>query len=294
MAQVRRLNPFAGVILGFLFLIGGGVGMYFGYSTFDLARSSNSWPSVAGEIVGSSLSTSTSTDSKGRRSTTYRANIVFKYTVNGKNFRTNTPWIGAADTSSSNRSGAQSTVNKYQVGAQAKVFYNPKQPSVAVLEPGVTFDSMLLLLFGGIFFLVGGLTFVGSMFKIFAVAMMGGAGILAFLNSNKNKLSTQSLTPVRSKKLHKPDSSDSSDSINSEQQIDLDDEMDYANQKASSSIYENDWYVLGKNKRYGPYPLSKIQKYLSVGKIKEKTKCESVVDGSTITVKQLLEHKDAA
>jgi hypothetical protein len=84
-----------------------------------------------------------------RRTVTYHAKIHFKYSVKGKSFTSNNVTFGQST------KGAGEIVNHYPIGKKIKVFYNPQDPKVAVLEPGVSMSSYLFLGFGILFSLMG-------------------------------------------------------------------------------------------------------------------------------------------
>jgi len=64
---------------------------------------------------------------------------------------------------SSSRSHAEEIVNRYPTGRTVAVYYDPSDPGTAVLEPGVTWSSYMILGIGLSFVLislaVGGIGF---------------------------------------------------------------------------------------------------------------------------------------
>ena len=90
------------------------------------------WPSVEGEIIHSEATGKWSTDSQGQAVMRYKADIRFRYTVDGKSYDgTRIAFYGAiVDTAAK----AQAQCNHYPVGAKMPVYYDPRKPADSVLE----------------------------------------------------------------------------------------------------------------------------------------------------------------
>ena len=84
------------------------------------------WPSTMGTVMASSIEWRSSSDSG---STAYPV-VQYSYQVNGQAYQSSKlapgPEMGGT--------GAQKVVARYPSGAQVLVFYNPQNPSEAVLE----------------------------------------------------------------------------------------------------------------------------------------------------------------
>ncbi|GLQ48449.1 hypothetical protein GCM10007862_35000 [Dyella lipolytica] len=121
------------------------------------AKESLAWPSTDGEISHSAVlyQTNTSTDS----AQTYKADIAYRYKVNGKSYSSSR--ISLLDLSSSTRS-AQNTVDRYPDNSSVQVYYNPANPAEAVLKPGESSGLTFLYLFGGLFAVAGLLFLIAS------------------------------------------------------------------------------------------------------------------------------------
>ena len=137
------------IIFPWIFILVGGGIMYAGVTNLRNASASKNWPTVPGKVVVSELNRSRS--DKG--STTYSATVVYDYNVDGTTYSAKRVSFGQG--SSSNPAGARTVLNKYKLGNEVNVHYSPKDPSLAVLEPGVTGVTMLLPGIGAVFFLVG-------------------------------------------------------------------------------------------------------------------------------------------
>jgi hypothetical protein len=91
-------NLVASLILGPIFaIVGYVVAFHLGKPILDNAAASKNWPSVNGAIVESNVSTRRS-DGK----TMYSPNISYKYSVDGKEYRSSTIYFGDDGSSSSN------------------------------------------------------------------------------------------------------------------------------------------------------------------------------------------------
>jgi hypothetical protein len=115
---------------------------FVGYNTCRQIRS-ESFPTVGGTILSSEISSYQSTDSDGHTTTQHKPEITFSYEVNSTTYTGSVYRFGAF--SSSDRDYAEGVVAGYPEGAEVEVYYNPADPSEAVLEVGV--DSMQMFLF---------------------------------------------------------------------------------------------------------------------------------------------------
>jgi hypothetical protein len=109
------------LFFGIFFLLPGGYNIFYGYS-------SKNWPSTPGEIVRSEW---------GSRGET----IVYIYTINGVDYRSHSVDFGFIRHS-------KTLLGLYPVGAEVLVYYDPKNPSRAVLEPGISLQTSLVTSMG--------------------------------------------------------------------------------------------------------------------------------------------------
>lgn len=119
------------------------------------------WPTVQGKVVNSRVTTSVSRDSDGDLSTTYGAEIDYRYEVDGYEYSGDRRSF--ADYSSSNKRRAEKIVARFASGADVPVYYSPDDPQKSVLEPGINLVSVLFLLLPGIFVVVGVLGLLGAL-----------------------------------------------------------------------------------------------------------------------------------
>jgi hypothetical protein len=121
----------------------GGVGAFLSGRDLLRGRSSTSWPTTQGEVVYSSIEQHMDSDSDGGTSVTYKAKVVYNYQVGGQAL------VGDRrrflETSSNNARRAQEAINRYPVGAQVMVYFDPNNPQVSVLEPGAGVGGLIAL-----------------------------------------------------------------------------------------------------------------------------------------------------
>lgn len=135
-----------------VFIGGGGYMIYRSIQDRKKAKASLTWPSTQGRVIESRVVENRSTDSDGDTSTTYRPYIKYEYQVVGATFTSDKLAIGPAVSTSNYRKSAEK-VQKLPVGAAVTVFYNPDDPTDAVLEQRS--NAKLLLILGIVFAAVG-------------------------------------------------------------------------------------------------------------------------------------------
>jgi len=144
-----RLERKTGYFIAFLFLTVFGIVLAgFGIVLFQQTASAEKWPTTDGIIFHSTVDSYREHDS-----TMHKPLVQYKYTVNGVNYSSNRVRFGVISTSDGGY--ANEVVNRYPVGKTVKVYYNPDNPSEALLEPGITWIEYLPILFGLIFILIG-------------------------------------------------------------------------------------------------------------------------------------------
>lgn len=162
----RKAGPVAAFIIGVvMLLIGGGVGFFIGKPILDRAKASESWPTADGKVIESELRRSRDNDGDS----TYSADIVYEYRVDGEAFEGDEIWFGQY--SSSNRSEMNELVREYPAGQNVVVYYSPDDPSTAVLKPGAFTSSYMVYGIGLVFFGVGCLLVAVPLIKLVVVAV---------------------------------------------------------------------------------------------------------------------------
>lgn len=140
----RGFGCIGSVLLAAIFFVVGGAVSWWGWDILQNARISENWPGTTGEITYSDVRTSRDEDG-----TTYHADVEFAYVVDDRRYESDTVSFGQYG--SSNRRHAAEIVDRYPVGTQVSVYYDPAVPDTAVLEPGVTWSSYFVLGLGLIF-----------------------------------------------------------------------------------------------------------------------------------------------
>jgi|HubBroStandDraft_6_1064221.scaffolds.fasta_scaffold150017_2 TPR repeat protein len=109
------------------------------------AQATLRWPSTPGRIVDSRVVKGVDQDGD----LTTDASVTYAYSVGGASLKGNRVSIG--------KRGARSSVQKYPSGTDVQVFYDPAKPSSAVLEPGGSGVTLVLVI--GIAVILGGIGF---------------------------------------------------------------------------------------------------------------------------------------
>lgn len=130
-------NPYS-IILG-LFIAAGLLATLWGLRIIVMARKTLQWPSVEGTIEESKAS------SESTESNDLLPHIEYCYSVEQQTFREIMKFSGDITPS---QEFARSYVDKYPVGARVQVYYNPANPEMATLEPGLGKGDWLVLAIG--------------------------------------------------------------------------------------------------------------------------------------------------
>ena len=127
---------------------------YFHVKSILLGRKSRDWRRVKAEITASGID---------RESGTYYPKIIYRYTVNGRDYINDTyTFIG---TGQMLKRSVVAVALQNPVGKQIDVFVDPNDPSRSVIIPGAHASSyfnivFFVLMFGGIAFLPELLNFI--------------------------------------------------------------------------------------------------------------------------------------
>jgi hypothetical protein len=153
--DIRRwVNSFrlAGwAFLGLTILLTWGV-----YRYYTTAQSTNNWPFVTGEVL--------EFDIRSRPAdTSVFASIRYSYTVDG--FR----YTGSRFSVDNSETGVMQVARRldaYPEGRSVTVYYDPENPSSAVLEPGISVNSLVVTSMAYIFFVLLVLALSGICFRL--------------------------------------------------------------------------------------------------------------------------------
>jgi hypothetical protein len=116
------------------------------------ARESAGWPPTEGRITRSEVvrrTSGTGTD----RTTAYHAEVSYEYLVDGAAYRGDRVAYGDYG---GKRKHAQRIVSRYRKGEVVTVYYNPQNPRVCLLEPGLKAQAFIMPFVGLIALLIPG------------------------------------------------------------------------------------------------------------------------------------------
>jgi hypothetical protein len=109
----------------------GGVGWWLNKKSKDaraLREAAKNWASTPGKVVTSRVEVS------GGDHTTVSPHIVFQYNVYGRDYSGSQIKAGDAHWASYTSRTAYDAVDKYPVGADVTVYYDPENPEISALE----------------------------------------------------------------------------------------------------------------------------------------------------------------
>ena len=134
-------------IVSIVFVVVGGAAVWSGFELRDRAQRMIRWPSVPGSVTGTDI-VADGTFEDG--SAAYYPRISYKYVVAGKEYSSQRRSLINVGAGRFLRAGLRKTVERYPVGSEVTVFYDPADPSEAILErPDPVLGPTLLCAFGG-------------------------------------------------------------------------------------------------------------------------------------------------
>ena len=146
----------------FLFVIAGtGVAiLYWGGCVLEQSREALNWPQTKGNMISSLLTVNhlpKFIDRQADPARWYGAQVQYEYTVGDKMYLSDRLAFQKYDTRSPRE--ALKVMNKYRRLHKVAVYYNPKNPREAVLQPGYVGDIYIPLIIGGFLVFIGMLIF---------------------------------------------------------------------------------------------------------------------------------------
>jgi hypothetical protein len=144
----QLIFAFVPLCFGGFFLLAGAILLFFAIRTRRKSNASMAWPSTTGQISTASVRQNSSTDEDGHVNFTYSPVVEYDFSVNGQAFKGRR--INYGITASPTKEAAQKEVDRFSVGRQVTVFYNPEKPGEAVLEKKVVTSKVGLIL-GSVF-----------------------------------------------------------------------------------------------------------------------------------------------
>jgi hypothetical protein len=121
-----------------IFVLAGLVIAVFGLVALGRAQRSARWAKTDGHITRSEVVVD---------GASYAPAVVYSYTVAGAQYQ-GTDITCGAKVSSGDGAYARACTARYQVGAPVAVYFDPDEPTAAVLEPGISRKSFIPLVFG--------------------------------------------------------------------------------------------------------------------------------------------------
>ncbi len=128
------------------------------YSVHRRGKISMAWPNVEATITSSVV---TSSQSDGSSQPTYYPAVSYDYQVGGKTMESNRIGVGSAISYS--QAGATAIATQYAVGKKVHAYYDPEDPSYAVLRRGANPNLVMSIAVGGVAIIVGGIVTMLSM-----------------------------------------------------------------------------------------------------------------------------------
>ena len=126
---------------------------------------SASWPTAPAVITESRVSVEPGADS-----TTYSADIAYRYTVDGAPYEGDRVRLTLTQ-STSDSSDARRVVDRYPAGAEVRVAYDPDDPATSVLEPGLSERDAFPFVFLSIFVSVS-LLLIAALLRLAYIAIV--------------------------------------------------------------------------------------------------------------------------
>jgi hypothetical protein len=159
--QAASILPFWSLLMPSFAVVGIWL-LVMGTGDYLEARSSQSWPSVAGQIVDSRIVSDTRRDSDGDRYSVYRADVTYEYTVRDQTYVSNRIDLSGFSSSRDPHVAARE-LEAYPRGGEVTVYYNPNNPGKALLDrsmPPHTYMIVGLVLLGCVAMLGAGVLYV--------------------------------------------------------------------------------------------------------------------------------------
>ena len=136
----------------------------FGIYFIALGSAAVTWAEAEGRVVSTLIRTDTSVTSDATQaqieaSRRYYPEITYRWSVNGESYSGSIYQLGTTSKKYKSRTDAQAAAAKYPDGSALAVYYDPKQPSQAVLNRAVSAGVFVPLPIGLLLLAVGLLGF---------------------------------------------------------------------------------------------------------------------------------------
>lgn len=168
-------------IVAFAFIGLGIVALGYGVYQLQMARQSASWSVAEGRIEGVDIEVSTTTRKRSssshppahQKKTRYYFSLTYSYVVDGQTHRASRYAFGRGSRvgkAHRTRAEALKAARAFPTGDPIPVYYDPSDPSEAVIIAGVSGAIWLPFLFGLLFVGLGGFLYFPNRFKKLAAS----------------------------------------------------------------------------------------------------------------------------
>lgn len=125
-----------------------------GYRSYEAQSEAENWPQTAGEVILSEVvEQDRYRDPKEKE--LVQPKVVTQYTVNGITYKTRDIHFNQSRTWSTDYGQATKITNQYPTGTEVPVYYNPENPSQAVLKTSYDWFTFFIMGLGGLFVILG-------------------------------------------------------------------------------------------------------------------------------------------
>lgn len=135
--------------------------LWWAFTTTSRIRASAKWPATDGEIVKSVIARDSSRIRGASYNHFYRADITYRFMVNGKPYESDVFTFGVPHAFSDSVEAAAET-GTYAVGRHVYVHYDPANPKVATINAGTVPDEFKLVFWTAWPFAIVGILAVAS------------------------------------------------------------------------------------------------------------------------------------
>lgn len=117
------------------------------------ARRTHDWPRVTGVVTRSAVARQSTSTGYGNPNTFHKAALRYRYTVKGRKYEGRAHRFGGS-LALSLPGRAEAIAARYRTGDEVDVYYDPRRPARACLEPGEE-TSLFMAGVSAVFLLVG-------------------------------------------------------------------------------------------------------------------------------------------
>jgi hypothetical protein len=151
---ILRLLPFISILLG----LGGATLVLLALNRYFNSQDVKNWPKAKGVITHSEVYRQEMRNSQTNTSQVYFGlRCFYDYKVEGNKYSGSNVYFGEKFWMHRDVKKVQAEAAKYPLGADVPIYYNPKNPKIAALEPGVREGAVEGQLILGVIIIVVGI-----------------------------------------------------------------------------------------------------------------------------------------